>query len=223
MQQVTQPNKTFIRVTNAHLSQWGQALHNMLNSEGASAEERDKANREARLAGLKCVWSLLAEGETFSEAEEQNTDQKLQDTVQAALRAPNNQADKTLIKIIKQVPRHRPAIRSKRSGGHLHYLRLPEHGPTLLVGAWDGNVAGGGAVPCHPGDVQHKVGTCSGWSTMWFPVSPQRLPTTGRPHRRYPLDLARAPLPRFRSLRRHGRSLYKILPPVDPESKDAAR
>ena len=66
VQQVTQPNKTFIRATNAHLSQWGQALHNMLDSEGASAEEREKANREARLAGLRCVRSLLAEGETFS-------------------------------------------------------------------------------------------------------------------------------------------------------------
>ena len=55
VQQVTQPNKTFIRVTNAHLSQWGQALHDMLNSEGASTEEREKATREARLAGLKCM------------------------------------------------------------------------------------------------------------------------------------------------------------------------
>ena len=104
VQQVTQPNKTFIRATNAHLSQWGQALHNMLNSEGASVEEREKANREAWLAGLKCVRSLLAEGEIFNEAEEQNTDQKLHDTVQAALRAANNQADKTVIKIIKRVP-----------------------------------------------------------------------------------------------------------------------
>ena len=81
VQEVTQPNKTFIWATTAHLSQWGQALHNMLNSEGASAEEREKANWEARLAGLKCVQSLLAEGEVFNEAEEQNTDEKLHDTV----------------------------------------------------------------------------------------------------------------------------------------------
>ena len=104
VQEVTQPNKTFIRATTAHLTQWGQALHNMLNSEGASAEEREKANREARMAGLKCVRSLLAEGEVFNEAEEQNTDEKLHDTVQAALRAANNRADKTLIKITKRVP-----------------------------------------------------------------------------------------------------------------------
>ena len=104
VQEVTQPNKTFIRVTTAHLSQWGQALHNMLNSEGASAEEWEKANREARLAGLKCVRSLLAEGEVFNKAEEQNTDEKLHDTIQAALRAANNRADKTLIKITKRVP-----------------------------------------------------------------------------------------------------------------------
>ena len=104
VQEVTQPNKTFIRATTAHLSLWEQALHDMLNSEGASAEERDKANREARLDGLKCIRSLLAEGEVFNEAEEQNTDEKLHDTVQAALRAANNRADKTLIKITKRVP-----------------------------------------------------------------------------------------------------------------------
>ena len=74
----------------------------MLNSEGASAEERDRANREAQLAGLKCVRSLLAEGEVFNEAEEQNIDGKLHDTIQAALRAANNRADKTLIKITKR-------------------------------------------------------------------------------------------------------------------------
>ena len=104
VQEVTQPNKTFIRSTTAHLCQWGQAIHNMLNSKGASAEERDKANREARLAGLKCVRSLLAEGEVFNKAEEQNIDEKLHDTVQAALRAANNRANKTLIKITKRVP-----------------------------------------------------------------------------------------------------------------------
>ena len=155
VQHVTQPNKTFIQATNAHLSQWGQALHNMLDSEGASAEEREKANREARMAGLRCVRSLLAEGETFRKAEEQDTDQMLHDTVQAALRAANNRADKTN-KDHEARPRHRPAIRSERSGGHLHYLSLQEHVPTLLVGARDGNVAGGGVVPRCPGDMQHK-------------------------------------------------------------------
>ena len=104
VQEVIWPNKTFIRSTAAHLSQWGQAIHNMLNSEGASTEERDRANREAWLAGLKCVRALLAEGEVFNEAEEQNTDEKLHDTIQSALRAANNQADKTLIKITKRVP-----------------------------------------------------------------------------------------------------------------------
>ena len=104
VQEVIRPNKTFIRSTAAHLSQWGQAIHDMLNSEGASAEEWDRANREARLAGLKCVRALLAEGEVFNEAEEQNTDEKLHDTLQAVLRAANNRADKTLIKITKCVP-----------------------------------------------------------------------------------------------------------------------
>ena len=104
VQEATQPNRTFIRLTTAHLCQWGQAIHSMLNSEGASAEERDRANREARLAGLKCVRSLLAEGEVFNKAEEQNIDGKLHDTIQAALRAANNRANKTLIKITKRVP-----------------------------------------------------------------------------------------------------------------------
>ena len=104
VQEVTLPNKTFIWATTDHLSEWGQAVHNMLNSEGASTKEQEKANREARLAGLRCVKSLLADGEAFNEAEEQDTDQRLHDTVQAALRAANKQADETLVKIIKRIP-----------------------------------------------------------------------------------------------------------------------
>ena len=104
VQEVTLPNKTFIQATTGHLSEWGRALHNMLNSEGASAEERERANREARLAGLRCVKSILADGEVLSEAEEQDTDQRLHDAVQAALRAANKWADETLVRITKRIP-----------------------------------------------------------------------------------------------------------------------
>ena len=77
VQEAVQPNKTYIRVATSHLSEWGQALHEMLNSDGASAEEWERTNWAARLAGLKCVRSLLADGQAFNEAEEQDTEQKL--------------------------------------------------------------------------------------------------------------------------------------------------
>ena len=51
VQEAVQPNKIYIRLTSSHLSEWGQALHNMLNTDGASAEEREEASRAARLAG----------------------------------------------------------------------------------------------------------------------------------------------------------------------------
>ena len=46
----------------------------------------------------------MADGEAFNEAEEQDTYQRLHDTVQAALRAANKWADETLVKIIKRIP-----------------------------------------------------------------------------------------------------------------------
>ena len=39
VQEAVQPNKIYIQLTSGHLSEWGEALHNMLNSDGASAEE----------------------------------------------------------------------------------------------------------------------------------------------------------------------------------------
>ena len=156
VQEVTQPNRTFIQSTTAHLCQWGQAIHNMLNSEGATTKERDKANREARLAGLKCVRSLLSEGEVFNEAEEQNIDGKLYDTVQAALRAANNRADKTLIKITKRVPGIvRKYVPDNQVGTFItsvyqsmgqHYLSVHRMVMSQV----------GGAFPHCPWDVQHK-------------------------------------------------------------------
>ena len=105
VQEAVQPNKIYIRSTSGHLSEWGQALHNMLNSDGASAEEREEASRAARLAGLKCVRSLLADEQAFNAAEEQDIEKRLQDTVQATLKVTNDRADKTLQKVNKRVPK----------------------------------------------------------------------------------------------------------------------
>ena len=105
VQGAVKPNKIYIRSTSGHLSEWGQALHNMLNSDGASVEEREEASRAARLAGLKCVRSLLADGQAFNEAEEQDIERRLHDTIQAALRVANYRADKTLQKVNKRVPK----------------------------------------------------------------------------------------------------------------------
>ena len=97
VQEAVRPNKTYIQSTTGHLSEWGQALHDMLNSDSASAEERERASRAARLAGLKCVRSLLADGQAFNEAEEQDTEKRLRDTIQAALKVANERANKTLV------------------------------------------------------------------------------------------------------------------------------
>ena len=105
VQEAIRPNKTYIQAATGHLSKWGQALHDMLNSDGASAEERERASRVARLAGLKCVRSLLANGQAFNEAEEQDTDQRLRDTIQAALKVANKWANKTFVKVNKRIPR----------------------------------------------------------------------------------------------------------------------
>ena len=40
VQEAVKLNKIYIRSTSGHLSEWGQALHDMLNSDGASVEER---------------------------------------------------------------------------------------------------------------------------------------------------------------------------------------
>ena len=101
VQEAVRPNKTYIR---AATGEWGQALHDMLNSDGASPEEWERTNRAARLAGLKCVRSLLADGQAFNEAEEQDMEQKLHDTIQAALKVANKRADKTFVKINKRIP-----------------------------------------------------------------------------------------------------------------------
>ena len=100
-----QPDKIYIRSTTGHLSEWGHALHNMLNASGASAEEREEASRAARLAGLKCVRSLLADGQAFNAAEEQDIEKRLHDTIQAALKVANERANKTLQKVNKRVPK----------------------------------------------------------------------------------------------------------------------
>ena len=104
IQEVTRPNKTYIQAATGHLSKWGQALHDMLNSDSASAEERERTSRAARLAGLKCVQSLLTDGQAFNEAEEQDMNQRLCDTIQAALKAANKWANKTFVKINKRIP-----------------------------------------------------------------------------------------------------------------------
>ena len=105
VQEAVQPNKTYIQSNTGHLSEWGQALHDTLNSSGASAEEREAFSRAARLAGLKCVRSLLADGQAFNAAEEQDIEKRLHDTVQAAIKVANNRAHKTLEKVNKHVPK----------------------------------------------------------------------------------------------------------------------
>ena len=105
VQEAVQPNKIYIQLTTSHLSEWGQALHDMLNSSGANAEEREEASRAARLAGLKCVRSLLANGQAFNAAEEQDIEKRLHDTIQAALKVANKRANKTLETVNKHVPK----------------------------------------------------------------------------------------------------------------------
>ena len=105
VQEAVHPNKIYIRSFSGHLGEWGHALHNMLNSDGASAEEREEASWAARLAGLKCVRSLLADGQAFNAAEEQDIEKKLHDTIQAALKVANDWANKTLQKVNKRVPK----------------------------------------------------------------------------------------------------------------------
>ena len=105
VQEAIRPNKIYIQSTTSHLSEWGQALHDMLNSDGASTKEREKASRAARLAGLKCVRSLLADGQAFNAAEEHDIEKRLHDTVQAALKVTNQRANKTLEKVNKHVPK----------------------------------------------------------------------------------------------------------------------
>ena len=104
VQEAVRPNNTYIQAATSHLSEWGQALHDMLNSDGASAKERERTNRAARLAGLKCVRSLLADGQAINEAEEQDTEQRLCDTIQATLKVANKWADKTFVKVNKRIP-----------------------------------------------------------------------------------------------------------------------
>ena len=105
VQEAVLPNKTYIRSTSGHLSEWGHALHRMLDSDGASAQEREEASRAARTAGLKCVRSLLADGQAFNAAEEQDIEKKVHDTVQSALQVANDRANKTLRKVNKRVPK----------------------------------------------------------------------------------------------------------------------
>ena len=40
VQEAVRPNNTYIQAATSHLSEWGQALHDMLNSDGASTEEQ---------------------------------------------------------------------------------------------------------------------------------------------------------------------------------------
>ena len=105
VREAVQPDRVYIRSTSGHLHEWGQALHDMFNIEGASAEEREEAGRAARLAGLKCVRALLAEGQAFNAAEELDIEKRLHDTTQAALKVANERANKTLRKVNKRVPR----------------------------------------------------------------------------------------------------------------------
>ena len=105
VREAVQPDKIYIRSSSGHLSEWGQALHNMFNVSGASAEEREEAGWAAQLAGLKCVRALLADGQAFNAAEEQDIEKRLHDTIQAALKVANERANKTLRKVNKRVPR----------------------------------------------------------------------------------------------------------------------
>ena len=102
---VTGSLKIALPIAPGHLSEWGQALHDMLNSDGASAEEQERASRAAQLAGLKCVRSLLADGQAFNAVEEHDVEKRLHDTIQAALKVANERANKTLEKVNKHVPR----------------------------------------------------------------------------------------------------------------------
>ena len=105
VREAVQPDKIYIRSTSGHLCEWGHALHNMFNTSGASAAEREEASWAARLAGLKCVRSLLADGQAFNAAEEQDIEKRLHDTIQAALKVANKRANKTLQKVNKRVPK----------------------------------------------------------------------------------------------------------------------
>ena len=105
VREAVQPDRIYIRSTSGHLHEWGQALHDMFSIDGASAEEREEASRAARLAGLKCVRALLADGQAFNAAEEQDIEKRLHDTTQAALKVANERANKTLRKVNKRVPR----------------------------------------------------------------------------------------------------------------------
>ena len=177
VREAVQPNRTYIRSTSGHLNEWGQALHNMLNSDGSSAEEREEASRAARLAGLKCVRSLLADGQAFNAAEEQDIEKRLHDTVQAALKVANDRANKTLVKVNKRVPRIiRKYVPDDQAGTFLasvhksmgdHYLSI--HGMVMAQVVIPFHVARGRTTP---------VATCSGLSTTWYPVSQQRRPAS---------------------------------------------
>ena len=105
VQEAIRPNKAYIQSTTSHLSEWGEALHAMLNSDGANTEERDRVSQAAWLAGLKCVRSLLADGQAFNEAEEHDMEKRLHDTVQATLKVANQRANKTLKKVNKRIPK----------------------------------------------------------------------------------------------------------------------
>ena len=105
VREAVQPNKLYIQSTTGHLSEWGQALHDMLNSSGANAKEREEFSWVARLAGLKCVRSLLADGQAFNAVEEQDIEKRLHDMVQAALQVANKRAHKTLEHVNKHVPK----------------------------------------------------------------------------------------------------------------------
>ena len=155
VQEAVQPKKIYIQSTTGHLSEWGQALHDMLNSNGASAEERKGPAGQPQLAGLKCVQSLLAAGQAFNAAKEHDIEKRLHDTVQAALKVANEWANKTLEKVTSTSPRS-SEIRARWPGGDISGFGTPEHGRALLVSARNGDVSSSDTLPCCPGNILHQ-------------------------------------------------------------------
>ena len=156
VQEAVQPNKTYIQSTTGHLSEWGQTLHDMLNSSGASAEEWKAFSRAARLAGLKCVRSLLADGQAFNAVEEQDIEKRLHDMVQATLKVANNRAPQDPREGQQTCPEDHPEVCARWSGGDLLSFGAPEHGRSLLVSAQNGDVPSGGALPHCLGNILHQ-------------------------------------------------------------------
>ena len=206
VQEAVQPNKAYIQSTTGHLSEWGQALHDKLNSTGASAEEREAFSRAARLAGLKCVRSLLSDGEAFNAAEEQDIEKRLHDTVQAALKVANRRAHKTLEKVNKTRPEDHPEVCAGRSGRDLLGFGAPGHGEHYL--SMHGMVMSQVLVPFHIArGTYFTSGNMFQAINNVVPVSPRWPPATKQLLRHYRLPAIRMRLCRSNFPKSHRRPL----------------